>query len=566
MRIIEQGGECGSFWRGGHEHLSLHSPHHQLPHDGGLAHEYPMFKTKHEVREYVSRYASYKGLAKHISFGEKVLHVKHDPGGDAERPWRVTTDKRTHRARRVVVATGLNRKPHVPTIPGADRREGSGPRGLRHSWSVASCDEYRGERVLLVGSGNSSAELAVALHRAGAKSVDLLVDGPRHFVRRSTMGRVFGLFPYFGLSTESMVHELHRCTFDVDYASTDGKDAAAWERFQDGQDWFIRQLSVDLRRFGIRQPPPWREALASGVSPPRIPVYDIDEQRLTKEKERSSEGGPTHERESAAVCSGCGVIDLIQSGGVGVKVGRIRRFTSEGVIITEGSSRHAAPRAAAVATAASSSATGAAQAVASSSSSLPARSTAASAGAAVGTAVGAATLVEPEGDRTAGETHLRYDSVILATGFRHGLIDFLCTQDALLETSSAGAAEGVPIIDSRSRSTVIDSIYFVGMDQFQSTLSIGPLLGYRGYDVGAAIASELYGRPAKPLRFPSLPADEQDGSPPLLTPRRAAGVMAAGMAAGVMGSLLMSALRRTPPARPTQQVPRKLLSFTRRST
>ena len=39
----------------------------------------------------------------------------------------------------------------------------------------------------------------------------------------------------------------------------------------------------------------------------------------------------------------------------------------------------------------------------------------------------------------------------------------------------------------------------------------------------AAIASELYGRPVKPLRFPSLPADEQDGSPPLLTPRRAAG-------------------------------------------
>ena len=112
--------------------------------------------------------------------------------------------------------------------------------------------------------------------------------------------------------------------------------------------------------------------------------------------------------------------------------------------------------------------------------------------------------MEPEGDRTAGETHLRYDSVILATGFRHGLIDFLCTQDAPARTSSV-AAEGVPIIDSRSRSTVIDSIYFVGMDQFQSTLSIGPLLGYRGYDVGAAIASELYGRPAKPLRFPRCP-------------------------------------------------------------
>ena len=162
----------------------------------------------------VSRCASYRDPA---LFGEgaSVKLVRRWPKG------RGVDDSSEHRARRHLLGSIAASM----TIPGADRREGSGPRGLRHSWSVASCDEYRGERVLLVGSGNSSAELAVALHRAGAKSVDLLVDGPRHFVRRSTMGRVFGLFPYFGLSTESMVHELHRCTFDVDYASTDGKDA-----------------------------------------------------------------------------------------------------------------------------------------------------------------------------------------------------------------------------------------------------------------------------------------------------------------------------------------------------
>ena len=37
------------------------------------------------------------------------------------------------------------------------------------------------------------------------------VDGPRHFLRRSTLGRLFALFPLVGLSTDSMTNELHRC-------------------------------------------------------------------------------------------------------------------------------------------------------------------------------------------------------------------------------------------------------------------------------------------------------------------------------------------------------------------
>jgi len=78
------------------------------------------------------------------------------------------------------------------------------------------------------------------------------------------------------------------------------------------------------------------------------------------------------------------------------------------------------------------------------------------------------------------------------------------------------------------------------MDQFtNSTLSIGPVLGYRGYDVGAAIAAELYGPPPKQLRFPSLPADEQEEqSKPLVTPRRALGTLGAGMLIGGLINVL----------------------------
>jgi cation diffusion facilitator CzcD-associated flavoprotein CzcO len=109
-----------------------------------------MFKTKHEVRDYMNRYAQNKGLAQCMSFGETVLRISHEPEVDKDRPWRVATDKRELRARRVVVATGLNRQPHIPHIPGSEERAARGARALRHSWSVSSCDEYKGERVLLV--------------------------------------------------------------------------------------------------------------------------------------------------------------------------------------------------------------------------------------------------------------------------------------------------------------------------------------------------------------------------------------------------------------------------------
>jgi cation diffusion facilitator CzcD-associated flavoprotein CzcO len=205
-RIIEQGPCCGAFWHGGHEHLSLHSPYHRLPHDGGLAMKYPMFKTKAEVRDYLETYAAQHCLDDCISFGEKVLNVKHC--SHPTHPLCVRTDKALYRCKRLVVATGLNRRPHIPDFEGLELHP-----DVCHSWEVETCARYKGKRVIIIGSGNSSAELAVALHEAGAASIDLLVDAPRHFVRRSTMGRVFRLFPYLGLSTESMVHELHRCTF-----------------------------------------------------------------------------------------------------------------------------------------------------------------------------------------------------------------------------------------------------------------------------------------------------------------------------------------------------------------
>lgn len=79
----------------------------------------------------------------------------------------------------VVIATGLSSNPYVPTIPGSDQYKGV----ILHSWDIKDIDSLRNmvqaKRVLIVGSGNSAAELAHSCHTCGAADINMLVNAPR---------------------------------------------------------------------------------------------------------------------------------------------------------------------------------------------------------------------------------------------------------------------------------------------------------------------------------------------------------------------------------------------------
>ena len=550
VRILESGDSVGHFWVGGHEQLSLHSPYHKLPHDGGLSREYPMFKTKHDVRDYLARYAEAHGLQENLRLGRRVTALEHSAEGSAassSHPWRVQTDVpgETYLARRVVVATGLNREPHVPRFEGRESFRGE----VRHSWHVRECSGYQGKRVLLVGSGNSGAELAVALHEAGAASIDLLVDGPRHFVSRTATGRFFSLLELLGVNTDTMVHDLHRATFGpargaatlgaaaatgaaaapseavqaaeqaaVQAAVQVAEQEAEWRSVQASQDATIRFLSADLTGHGVGMPAAYPSAEHDTLA--RIPVYDVDDVA-------ARDGAPRQ-----------GLIGLIRSGKVNVLRGRIERFTASGVVLGAATSTQGLPPPTAAATAASSAPAGV----------------------------------------LAGTVEHKYDAVILATGFRPKLLDFLrggvacalvgrgaddtTSNEGVADHGRRGEAVLAPLVDRRSRSTVLDSIYFVGFDQFRSTLSIGPVLGFRGYDVGAEIASELYAdetaastRTSGNLPYPSLPADEQTASKVEWTPRQMIMVLGVGAFVGAVGGRFMGSRGRAAARATRQMVP-----------
>lgn len=77
--------------------------------------------------------------------------------------------------------------------------------------------------------------------------------------------------------------------------------------------------------------------------------------------------------------------------------------------------------------------------------------------------------------------------------FRHELQEFMADAHCLLgrvtsleqaikSTSTdcaqeASLSQSLPLVDGHCRSTVISSLFFVGIDQIQSTLSLGPVLG-----------------------------------------------------------------------------------------
>ena len=87
-------------------------------------------------------------------------------------------------ARSIVVATGHAHTPFVPDWPGRESYTGQ----LRHAREYRNPGPYAGLDVLVVGVGNSGAEIATDLAEGGARRVWIAVRTPPQIVRRDVAG------------------------------------------------------------------------------------------------------------------------------------------------------------------------------------------------------------------------------------------------------------------------------------------------------------------------------------------------------------------------------------------
>ena len=173
--VLEAGPEPGAAWRERYDRLRLHTPRllSGLP-GRTIPRRYGRWVRRDDLIDYLADYA--RSWRLDVRTGVRVERI--DPG------WRLETSSGPIEAAAVIVATGYNGAPFVPDWPGRDGFTGE----LVHSSAYRNPVPFRGRDVLVVGAGNSGAEIATDVAEGGASHSRLSVRTPPQIVRRATAG------------------------------------------------------------------------------------------------------------------------------------------------------------------------------------------------------------------------------------------------------------------------------------------------------------------------------------------------------------------------------------------
>lgn len=177
-RVLEREDRIASAWHRHYDRLHLHTTktHSALPMTPWPK-AAPRYPSRNEVLAYLQAYATRHSIAPRLGV------AVHAVGRRGDR-FTVETSDGVLTPRFVVVATGYNRVPNMPSIPGLESFRGS----IVHAGVYRTAEPYRGRRTLVVGCGNSGAEIALDLAERGV-DVALVVRGPVHVIPRDIVGR-----------------------------------------------------------------------------------------------------------------------------------------------------------------------------------------------------------------------------------------------------------------------------------------------------------------------------------------------------------------------------------------
>jgi putative flavoprotein involved in K+ transport len=243
--VLERGPAVATSWRSHYDRLHLHTIR-QLSGLPGLPipASYGRWVGRDDLVRYLEQYAAHHQVQ--VSTGVEVKRIERaEPGRTDRIRWVLhTSDGGSLPARTVVVATGYNHTPYRPDWPGQETFTGQ----LLHAKDYRNPEAYQGLEVLVVGAGNTGAEIAADLADSGARRVRLAIRTPPHIVRREVAG-------WPAQRTGMLVR--HLPTAPVDQIAR----------------WLARVSIPNLSRYGLRRP---SDGLYTRVKRDgAIPVQDV---------------------------------------------------------------------------------------------------------------------------------------------------------------------------------------------------------------------------------------------------------------------------------------------------
>jgi indole-3-pyruvate monooxygenase len=156
--IIEKQDRIAVPWRNHYDRLHLHTPkkYSVLPFKK-FSQTIPQYPSRQQVIDYLEDYQKEFGISP--EFDTEALSVKREADH-----WLTETTRDQFSSKYVVMASGVFGKARAVRFKGME----SFPGRIMHSSEYKTGSNYKGQKLLVVGFGNSSCEIAIDLHEQGA--------------------------------------------------------------------------------------------------------------------------------------------------------------------------------------------------------------------------------------------------------------------------------------------------------------------------------------------------------------------------------------------------------------
>ncbi|KLO05641.1 FAD/NAD-P-binding domain-containing protein [Schizopora paradoxa] len=303
--VIEKTPRVGDHWRRRYPMLTLHTPrtHHQFLY-APFPKNWPTFTPRDRLASWMEQYVDTQDLVVWTS-----SYPLPDPVYDRQSGrWTLGVNKSgtsvvLHPAN-IIVATGALGDANIPTIPSASLFKGV----TMHSSNYMGGTPFVGKKVLVVGSGNTSADVCQDLVTQGAASVTMIQRSSSYVISSKLFLRDFN--PRFKEGVHPDINDLKTCAMPLGLL----KHILGSEPLQQDRETFDKEMLDGLARNGFK----WNPGIdGSGIV---ILVY-------------SKLGGYFID---------VGVTDMIIDGRVKVKSGiEISEFKETGVKFSDGSEQEA---------------------------------------------------------------------------------------------------------------------------------------------------------------------------------------------------------------------------------